>query len=61
MLLKELGGRATTKEVKELARRRYPDATLWHYVFQRLRQLEAWGIVRNLGSDTWTIEAELGD
>ena len=58
MLLKELGGRATTKQVKELAKKRFPDATLWHYVFSQLHSLSKWGYVKRLPHDTWEIIME---
>lgn len=44
-LLKDLGGRATWKQVSRLAKERFPEATLWSYVGQQLRKLQAWGVV----------------
>jgi hypothetical protein len=44
-LLKDLGGRATWKQVSELAKERYPDASLHTYVGQQLKRLQRWGEV----------------
>jgi Fe2+ or Zn2+ uptake regulation protein len=60
LLLKELGGEATTKQVSELAREKYPDQTLHHYAYQVLAALEKWGYVkRSNRGKTWKIEEEL--
>lgn len=45
-VLRELGGRATTLEVRAECRRRWPDRTLDQYAHSRLRQLVRWGLVR---------------
>ena len=63
-ILKELGGVATTKQVRELAKRKYPDATLWQYVFNRLHKLEYNGYVERVHKynvDKWMIIAEYKD
>jgi len=39
-ILKELKGEATTKEISDYARKKYPDRTLYLYVLNRLRKLE---------------------
>jgi hypothetical protein len=39
-ILKELKGEATAKEIKELAKKKYPTRTLHMYVGDRLRKLE---------------------
>ena len=39
-IIKELGGEATTKEIKDKAKKKYPERTLHTYVLDRLRKLE---------------------
>jgi len=39
-ILKELKGEATTKEVKELAKKKYRERTLYLYIGDRLKKLE---------------------
>lgn len=39
-LLKELGREASTQQIRELAKRKYPDGTLYLYVLDRLKKLE---------------------
>lgn len=46
-LLLELGGEAFTSEVKDLAKKRYPTATLHKYVDVRLKSMEKWGEVES--------------
>jgi Fe2+ or Zn2+ uptake regulation protein len=61
-LLKELGGRATTKQIRELALKKYPTATLYTYVIDRLRRLEKFGYIKKTVSnntDCWTILRKL--
>lgn len=45
-VLRALGGRATTSEVRAECRRRWPDRTLDQYAHHRLRRLLSWGLVR---------------
>ncbi len=59
MLLKELGGSATLEEIKELAKKRYPDATQWHYAISDLQKLEKWGYVARIPDGTWKILEEM--
>jgi len=54
-LIKLLGGRATTSEIRELARRTYPDRTLYQYVGDRLKKLQKWGLVEKDG-EYWVIK-----
>jgi Fe2+ or Zn2+ uptake regulation protein len=59
-LLKELGGVATTKQVREKAQQEYPDLTLYKYVFNRLKKLEKNGYISRSyknSINTWTIIA----
>jgi Fe2+ or Zn2+ uptake regulation protein len=44
-LLRELGGTATSSEIIKLAREKYPDLSLSHYVGHRLRKLKRWGFI----------------
>lgn len=39
-ILKELKGEATTKEISELAKKKYRERTLYLYVTNRLKKLE---------------------
>lgn len=59
-VLKELGGRATTKEIKETIRSKFPDTTLYLYVTNRLKKLERKGFVRRVIKDDvyWEITKE---
>jgi hypothetical protein len=45
IILLELGGVATTTEMKEKAREKFPHSTLHMYIGQRLRKMEEWGEV----------------
>jgi Fe2+ or Zn2+ uptake regulation protein len=54
IILKELGGEATTKEIKSRAKEKFPDLTLYHYVFDRLKKLEKWGYVKGIKTDNET-------
>jgi hypothetical protein len=38
-LLRELGGKGTTRQIEELAKKKYPDASLDQYVNDRLNKL----------------------
>jgi hypothetical protein len=44
-LLQELGGIATSSEIIRLAREKYPNPSLSHYVGNRLRKLKKWGFI----------------
>ena len=58
-LLRELGGRATRKQIADLARKKYPDATLYSYVGLPLRRLQRWGLVDFDGrTKEWVIVPE---
>jgi uncharacterized membrane protein len=46
-LLKDLGGKATTNEIKEAAKKKYPDCSLYTYVWTRLSKLEQYGCVKH--------------
>jgi hypothetical protein len=54
-LLRELGGRATSRQISQLALQRYPGDTLYTYVGNRLRKLENWDLVKHNPDDTWEI------
>jgi len=47
-ILKELGGEATTKEIKKRAKEKFPDCTLHIYVKNRLLKLKKWGYVEEI-------------
>lgn len=59
-LLKELGGRATVKQVSELALKKYPEYTLHSYVGNRLRKLQNWGYVKKNLDGSWEIVGKKG-
>ncbi len=51
-LLLELGGRATTAQIRDLAQKRYPKLTLHAYVGKRLSSMEKRReVVREIGPD----------
>lgn len=58
-IIKELGGEATTKEIKDRIKQKYPNATLHLYVNQQLRKLEKWrsikGGINKVGDPVWEI------
>ncbi len=45
-ILKELGGKATSKQISELARKKFPDRTLYQYVGNRLQKLRTKKVIR---------------
>jgi cytochrome b involved in lipid metabolism len=52
----DLGGKATLKQIREMALRKFPESTLYSYVGQRLHKLEEEGVVKhNKKDDTWEI------
>jgi len=57
-LLKELGGRASSRNISELAKKRYPDLSLHKYVHTRLNALAKWGYVKRNPDRTWQIVGE---
>jgi hypothetical protein len=55
-LLEELGGRATTLQIRNLAKERYPEFTLHSYVANRLRKLQQKGYIKyDTQSKQWII------
>lgn len=44
-ILEELGGKATFSDIKNKAKEKYPNYTLYTYVGQRLRGLKNWGYI----------------
>lgn len=53
-ILKELGGEATSKEIRERAKKKYPQRTLYMYVPNRLRKLQINKKVEQIG-EKWKI------
>ena len=43
-LLKELGGKAKTREISNLAKIRYPESCLHEFVGHKLERLATWGM-----------------
>jgi hypothetical protein len=62
-LLKELGGTATQKEIATLAKKKYPEDTLYQYIGGPLHKLEKWGCLQRTKNakkqNVWTIIAKL--
>jgi Fe2+ or Zn2+ uptake regulation protein len=57
-ILKELGGKATTSDIRIRAKENFPTATLYQYVNNRLRKLEKNGYVKRTvekNQTTWSI------
>lgn len=53
-ILKKLGGKATTKEIREFAKKKYRERTLYLYVRNRLNKLKQnKKIIKN--GETWKI------
>jgi sugar-specific transcriptional regulator TrmB len=46
IILKELGGEATTKQISGVAKNKFPKYSLHAYVYDRLRRLEKKGYVK---------------
>jgi uncharacterized membrane protein len=60
LILKELGGEATTKQISIRAKEKFPDATLYTYVHNRLTKLEKNGYVKRIAKgkeEFWQIIA----
>ena len=58
-ILKELGGKATSSEIRKRAREKYPDRTLYLYVSDRLNKLEKWDVIektKNGRNTIWQIK-----
>ena len=56
-ILKELKGEATTKEISDKAKEKYPKRTLYTYVWTRLTQLEKNRKVERTGS-LWKLKSK---
>jgi len=54
-ILKELKGEATTKEIRELAKKKFRERTLYLYVTDRLKKLERNNLVSKEG-EKWKIK-----
>ena len=54
-LLKDLGGTASSKQIREFAKMKYPELSLYTYVTNRLNRLRKWGYVRKNPDGTWSI------
>jgi hypothetical protein len=46
-LLKELGGKAKTREISNLAKIKYPESCLYEFVGHKLERLASWGYVHH--------------
>lgn len=45
-IIKELGGSATTKQISQIAKEKFPQYTLSKYVGNRLKKLEVKGYIK---------------
>jgi hypothetical protein len=45
LLLSELGGKATSGEIRKLAKRKFPERSLHQYVSLTLWKLKKWGYI----------------
>ena len=58
-IIQELGGSATTKEIRNLAYSKYPNRSLYTYVTNRLIKLEKDGYITKITNEktnnTWKI------
>lgn len=61
-ILKELGGMATTKQISQRAKDKFPRCSLWSYVGHTLRRLEKKGYVAKVPYENrqvlWKIVSE---
>jgi Fe2+ or Zn2+ uptake regulation protein len=60
-ILKELGGKATTRQISIRAKEKFPTASLYQYVGNRLQKLEKNGHVKRTLEKreiTWSIIAD---
>ncbi len=55
-ILKDCGGVATTKQIREKAKSKYPDRTLHSYVYDRLKRLKKWGQVEYRNSNWYLVK-----
>ena len=61
-ILKELGGEASTSDIRKRAKEKFPDRSLYSYVTNRLKKMEKKGILQSTdyGSDKmWEIVEDL--
>lgn len=56
-ILSEIGGEATTKEIRKRAKEKYPHRTLYMYVTNRLDKLEIHNKIERIG-DKWKIRSK---
>lgn len=58
-IIKELGGQATYKQIKQKAKEKFPTLSLFQYIGDRLRKLEKNGYVTHFvnkeGETVWKI------
>lgn len=53
-ILKSLKGEATTKQIREIAKTKYPNRTLYLYILDRLKKLEKNDLIINV-EEKWKI------
>ena len=54
-IIKELGGKASSIEIREVALKKYPKKTLHKYILNRLYLLRRNGIIKQIQDGTWVI------
>lgn len=57
-IIRELGGKATSAEIRKRAKEKFPDATLYQYIADRLHKLEGKKVIarrKKNNEDLWVI------
>lgn len=60
-ILKELGGNATTRQIRIRAKEKFPQASLYQYVTNRLQKLEKNGYVKRTIENKHTLWSIISD
>ena len=56
-IIRDLGGKATPREIIEAHEKLHPDSTLGEYVWTRLKALRDWGYLRKNSDGSYSIIA----
>jgi Mn-dependent DtxR family transcriptional regulator len=55
LILQELGGKATSSDIRRKAKEKFPRQTLWQYTGQRLTKLEKSNLVKKTDDGAWEL------
>jgi len=56
IIMKELGGICSSKQIKEIAKKKFPELSLWQYIGTRLARMRKQGIVtRDNKTGLWQV------